>query len=61
MAQLLPLRNIRFINRLDDLLKMSPVFCAVGALHLPGENGMIALLKARGYDVAPVHFKFLHN
>ena len=29
-------------------------FIAIGALHLPGETGMIELLKQRGYTVTRV-------
>jgi uncharacterized protein YbaP (TraB family) len=60
MEQLLPLRNERFVNRLEKIMQDHPVFCAIGALHLPGDNGMIAMLRNRGYEVLPVSFKFLH-
>ena len=26
-------------------------FIAVGALHLPGEQGLVSLLKSRGYTI----------
>jgi uncharacterized protein YbaP (TraB family) len=29
-------------------------FIAVGALHLPGKNGLVALLRGAGYTVSPV-------
>jgi len=59
MTQLLPMRNVKFVNRLEKLIVEKSVFCAVGALHLPDNNGMIAMLRARGYTVSPVNFKFL--
>jgi uncharacterized protein YbaP (TraB family) len=31
-----------------------PTFFAVGAGHLPGEQGVINLLKAEGYTVTPI-------
>jgi uncharacterized protein YbaP (TraB family) len=31
-----------------------PTFLAVGAGHLPGENGVIGLLKKSGYTITPV-------
>jgi hypothetical protein len=30
------------------------VFIAVGALHLPGESGLIRGLRREGYDLAPL-------
>ncbi len=36
------------------MTKEKPCFIAVGALHLPGENGVLELLKKEGYSVKPV-------
>jgi uncharacterized protein YbaP (TraB family) len=33
-------------------------FNAVGAAHLGGENGVIALLRKNGYTVKPIKTKF---
>ena len=44
-------RNIEMASRLDSCLKTQTVFCAVGAGHLFGENGMIQLLRNKGYKV----------
>ncbi|MEJ8567385.1 TraB/GumN family protein [Elongatibacter sediminis] len=51
-------RNQRMMENLDPLLGESRVFVAVGALHLPGEQGLIALLRAAGYrlDALPSPF-----
>lgn len=35
-------------------MKAAPTFVAVGALHLPGEKGLLNLLKKQGYTVEPV-------
>ena len=59
VTQIVPRRNVRFANRLEPLMRENAVFCAVGAMHLPGDDGMIALLRARGYKVFPVKFDFL--
>lgn len=32
-----------------EIMKTAPTFIAVGALHLPGENGVLNLLKKQGY------------
>jgi len=51
-------RNQRFAEHLLPNLETNNVFCAVGALHLPGETGLIASLKKAGYRVEPVPFQF---
>jgi uncharacterized protein YbaP (TraB family) len=47
-------RNQRWIPRMEQMASDSPTFFAVGAAHLPGDQGLIALLKRRGYTVEPV-------
>ena len=39
---------------MGDMMKEQPVFFAVGAGHLGGENGVVALLRKEGYSVVPV-------
>jgi uncharacterized protein YbaP (TraB family) len=48
---LLAERNHRMVRRLQELLDQGNTFIAVGALHLPGEEGMLRLLQQRGYTV----------
>lgn len=48
-------RNVSMMDSLVVLLeKQERVFCAVGALHLPGDDGMIGLLRSKGYNLEPV-------
>lgn len=47
-------RNQRWIPRMEQMAADSPTFFAVGAAHLPGDKGLISLLKRRGYTVEPV-------
>ena len=47
-------RNINWVNKLKDLLANNTLVIAVGAGHLPGERGVINLLKKAGYKVEPV-------
>ena len=48
-------RNIRWIPRIEEIIKKQSCFIAVGALHLAGENGLIFLLRKQGYTLSPVH------
>jgi uncharacterized protein YbaP (TraB family) len=47
-------RNADWISKIGEFALDKPTFFAVGALHLPGEKGVIALLKQEGYKVTPV-------
>ncbi|GGK88947.1 TraB/GumN family protein [Rufibacter glacialis] len=51
---LLDERNQKWLAPLQDMMKKSPSFIAVGAAHLAGEQGLIQLLRAQGYKVEPV-------
>ena len=44
-------RNRRLLHVLDSLVAKSSVFCAIGAWHLPGNEGVINLLRKRGYKL----------
>lgn len=47
-------RNRNWIDRILNMVKQKPTFIAVGAAHLGGEQGVIALLRKRGYQVKAV-------
>jgi uncharacterized protein YbaP (TraB family) len=49
-------RNRRMVERMLPRLQEGKAFIAVGALHLPGEEGLVALLRARGYRVVAVEW-----
>ena len=53
-TRLLLNRNEIMVKRLIPVLKKGRTFIAIGALHLPGEKGVINLLRRRGYTVSPV-------
>ncbi len=47
-------RNENWIPKLEAFMAKESCFIAVGAAHLPGERGVINLLKSKGYTVRPV-------
>lgn len=47
-------RNVFFVNTIDSVLKTHSLFSGVGAAHLPGDNGVIELLRKKGYTVEHV-------
>jgi uncharacterized protein len=48
-------RNSRMVERMTDRLAEGGAFIAVGALHLPGERGILNLLARRGYRISRVY------
>lgn len=52
---LLKKRNQNWLPRIEGLAKAMPTLFAVGAGHLPGEDGLLQLLKSKGYRVTPVN------
>ncbi len=48
-------RNKNWIPLINGYIHKKPSFIAVGAGHLPGQNGVIQLLKNEGYTVTPVY------
>lgn len=48
-------RNQRMAARMDSYLREGGAFVAVGALHLPGEQGLLQLLRKRGYVVTALY------
>ena len=48
-------RNRRMVQRMLPSLKEGSTFVAVGALHLPGPEGILSLLERKGYTVTKVY------
>ncbi len=47
-------RNERWIPLIEKQVAQKPTFIAVGAAHLGGATGVVALLRKQGYDVVAV-------
>ncbi len=50
-------RNRNWVEKLKKIMPTKSVVVAVGAGHLPGEKGVISLLRKAGYTVTPVENK----
>ena len=55
MRRLLTQRNHNMAERLHERLQEGNAFIAVGALHLPGESGLLQLLNGAGYRLTRVY------
>ncbi len=51
---LLENRNIAWLPKIEEIIRQTPSFIAVGAAHLPGESGVIHLLQKAGYTLTPI-------
>ncbi|MEX1188033.1 MAG: TraB/GumN family protein [Bacteroidia bacterium] len=50
-------RNVKWIPQLKEFMGSKSCFVAVGALHLPGKDGLITLLRDQGFTVEAVRSK----
>jgi hypothetical protein len=48
-------RNQRMVKRMKKRLQEGNAFIAIGALHLPGKQGILKLLEKQGYKVSTVY------
>ncbi|MGY3437862.1 MULTISPECIES: TraB/GumN family protein [unclassified Marinovum] len=53
-AYLLDARNHAFTSNIRSEMAQGGVLLAVGAFHLPGQSGLIALLRAQGHTVTRI-------
>jgi uncharacterized protein YbaP (TraB family) len=47
-------RNTQWMQQIPELIEKAPSFIAVGALHLPGKDGLLYQLQQLGYQIEPV-------
>lgn len=55
MKKLVDERNRNWVPRIRKIINQKSTFIAVGAGHLGGKNGVIALLKKQGFKVVPIY------
>ncbi|WP_160712063.1 TraB/GumN family protein [Chitinophaga solisilvae] len=51
-------RNLEMTDNLTTLISKGSVFAAVGVAHLPGEKGILSLLRSKGFTVTAVKADF---
>jgi uncharacterized protein YbaP (TraB family) len=56
--QIIVERNFIMVKGIDSLLKQGSTFCVVGAGHLAGDDGLINLLRKKGYRMRCVEATF---
>ncbi|MGB5428357.1 TraB/GumN family protein [Eudoraea sp.] len=54
LKNMLYIRNENMARSLDSAMQKAKVFAGIGAAHLPGTHGVIALLQEKGYVVQPL-------
>jgi len=54
-------RNVTMTAGIDTLIKKEKIFIAVGAGHLAGDNGIINLLRKKGYKLRMVNANYSAN
>ena len=54
LKEMLYNRNVIMAKSIDSLAKKGSLFSAIGAAHLPGKNGVIEILREKGYIVKPI-------
>ncbi len=51
---LLDNRNLKWVKAIPEMMQKESTFFAFGAAHLPGEKGVVNLLRQAGYSVKPI-------
>ena len=51
MERIVDKRNVTMVERLLGTLELGGAFVAIGALHLPGDGGVLQMLRREGFDV----------
>jgi uncharacterized protein YbaP (TraB family) len=55
LKRLVDERNLKMVERMVPKFSEGSTFIAVGALHLPGQQGILQLLANQGHTVLPVY------
>lgn len=55
LRRLIEERNVKMLRRMQPRLREGGALIAVGAMHLPGEHGLLRLLRDQGYELGVVY------
>jgi uncharacterized protein YbaP (TraB family) len=55
MNSLIAERNTRMVERMEPILQRGDAFVAIGALHLPDHDGVLAMLQKRGFRIRLIY------
>ncbi|HSR62056.1 MAG TPA: TraB/GumN family protein [Gammaproteobacteria bacterium] len=55
VKKLLTDRNRIMTSRMQEMLEQGNAFIAIGAMHLPGNDGVLSLLAGQGYTITSVY------
>lgn len=50
-------RNVEWLPKLEKMMKESKSFISVGVAHLEGDQGLLSLLKSKGYTLTAIPVK----
>ena len=50
-------RNLEWLPKIDRMVHSKQSFIAIGVSHLEGEQGLLALLRSKGFTLTPVPLK----
>ncbi len=51
------MRNLEWLPKIDKMVKSKPSFISIGVSHLEGEQGLLSLLRGKGYTLTPLSVK----
>ncbi|MDH3451667.1 MAG: TraB/GumN family protein [Gammaproteobacteria bacterium] len=55
IRRLIDERNVKMLRRMQPRLREGGALIAVGAMHLPGERGLLRLLRDQGYELGAIY------
>ncbi len=50
-------RNAEWLPKIEKMVKTEPSFICIGVSHLEGDQGLLALLKSKGYTLTSISLK----